>query len=401
VTLADQPVDVSIVMPCLNEAATIGQCVDVAHDSLKMLFTTYGLTGEVVVADNGSSDGSQDIASGKGARVIDVPERGYGAALRGGFAAAHGRYLVMGDSDMSYDFRDAVPMIAKLAEGADFCMGSRFKGEIKPGAMPWKNRYIGNPALSAILRVLFRSEISDSHCGLRAIRREAYDQLRLSSDGMEFASEMVLKAELRGLKITEVPITLWPDGRGRLPHLQPWKDGFRHLFFMFLLSPSWLFMVPSALLFVFGASVLLLLLTTPDGRMVQIGGFGIGDHWAVVASSSLIISVQTFIGGLAALFIGFREGYLRPNQLQVILIRRSSLANWLATGLSLFAIGFIWAATIAAGWLEFGFGGVTQMRPMISAFTLMVIGIQASFGGFLLSAAAGNILRHGALAEPD
>jgi glycosyltransferase involved in cell wall biosynthesis len=395
-----EAVDVSIVMPCLNEAATIEGCVALATEAIHRLRDEMGLSGEIVVADNGSTDGSQELARAKGARVIDIDERGYGAALRGGFAAATGRYLVMGDSDLSYDFREAVPMIAELQSGIELCMGSRFRGEIRPGAMPWKNRYIGNPILSAILRLLFRAPISDSHCGLRAMRRDAYEGLRLTSSGMEFASEMVLKSALRGLRMSEVPVTLSPDGRGRPPHLNPWRDGLRHLFYMFLLSPTWLFLLPSAVLMGTGLALLLVLLVNPEGEIVRIGRFGIGDHWAVVASSSLIIGVQTFIAGIAAVTIGAREGYLIPNRWQRAFLRRSTLSRWILAGAAVAAAGFGAAAIVVTGWAQSGFGALAEMRSMIAAFSAIVVGVQLAFGGFLLSVAAGNKLRHRAALSP-
>ncbi len=393
--------DVSIVMPCLNESTTIGQCVDIAMQALNSLQDEHGMTGEVIVADNGSSDGSQDIARAKGARVVDVHEKGYGAALRGGMSEARGRYLVMGDSDMSYDFRQAVPMIEKLHAGAELCMGNRFAGEIKPGAMPWKNRYIGNPVLSTMLRVLFRTPIGDSHCGLRAIRRDAYESLGLTATGMEFASEMVLKSALKNLSVVEVPVTLSPDGRDRPPHLNPFRDGFRHLFYMLMLSPTWLFFAPSALLFTFGIVVLGLLIARPDAEMVRIGGFGLGNHWAVVASTAIIIAAQTFIAGFIALIVGVRERYLSPSSKVKRMIRASTLSGWLMAGLVVFAFGFVWATIIAAGWLSSGFGELNEMRNFIAAFTAMVVGSQIAFGGFLLSIVSGNKLKHRAVLSPN
>lgn len=400
---AYQPVetlDVSIVMPCLNEAETIEACVDVCMEALDILKTEHGMSGEVIVADNGSTDGSQDMARAKGARVVDVDEKGYGAALRGGFAAARGQYLVMGDSDMSYDFREAVPMVLQLADGVQFCMGNRFKGEIKPGAMPWKNRYIGNPVLSTTLRLLFKTPIGDSHCGLRAIRKDAYEELGLTSTGMEFASEMVLKSALRGVKMGEVPVTLSPDGRGRPPHLSPFRDGFRHLFYMLMLSPTWLFFAPGALLFTFGLVILGLLIARPGDEMIRIGAFGLGDHWAVVASSCIFIAVQTIIGGFAALVLGTREGYLHPTGTLQGMIRGSTLSGWLMVGLATFIAGFVWAAVITGGWLQSGFGELDQIRNLIAAFTAMVVGVQVAFGGFLLSIVAGNKMRHRAVLSP-
>ena len=389
-----QLLDVSIVMPCLNEAETIAECVRDAKEALAILSERHGLTGEVVIADNGSTDGSKELAIGLGARVVDVSESGYGAALRGGFAAAHGRFLVMGDSDHSYDFRESVEMIEALLEGAELCMGSRFDGEIKPGAMPWKNRYIGNPTLSGILRVLFRTPDRDSHCGLRAIRRSTYEALNLSSVGMEFASEMVLKAALNGVEIAQVPCTLSPDGRNRAPHLNPWRDGLRHLFYMFMLSPSWLFIAPAALLMAFGLTIFTALLAHPDVEMVQIGRFGIGDHWAIVASVSVVVATQTLIAGFVTMIVGYREGYLPVSERATRFLGKSTLGSWLIVGGGLFLTGLIWAAIIAGGWIASGFGELHQIRGLIGASTAVAAGCQIGFGGFLVSIAAGNKLRH-------
>ena len=389
-----EPVAVSIVMPCLNEAATVGQCIEMAQEALKILHDDCGLTGEIIIADNGSTDGSQQIAFAAGATVVNVKERGYGAALKAGFRAANGRYLVMGDSDCSYNFVEAVPMVKKLMEGADLCMGSRFKGEIKPGAMPWKNRYIGNPALSTMLRLLFKTEISDSHCGIRAITAEKFKQLKLSSDGMEFASEMVLKSVLLKFKLDEVPVTLSPDGRDRAPHLNPVRDGLRHLFYMLMLSPMWLFVVPSVILAALGLTIFALLISNPDTEMVRIGNFGIGDHWAVVASSALIIATQTIILGMASLVLSYREGYRLMTDRARTLLSGSTLGKWLAVGAVGMIAGLAWTTSIAVGWISSDFGALNQIRSLIASFSLIVIGIQICFGGFLLSVAAGNRLRH-------
>jgi len=225
---------VSIVMPCLNERRSLGHCISVARAALDLIAARYRLSGEILVADNGSTDGSQEFARSLGARVVVVTRLGYGAALRGGFEAAHGRYLIMGDADGSYDFREAVPMVEALMNGADICMGSRFQGSIKPGAMPWKNRYIGNPILTGILNLLFRSGVDDAHCGLRALTKPCFERLRLEGAGMEFASEMIIKASLLDERIEAVPVTLWPDQRDRPPHLRPWRDGWRHLRYLLM-----------------------------------------------------------------------------------------------------------------------------------------------------------------------
>lgn len=389
-----ETIAVSIVMPCLNEAATVGKCIDRAQQALEIIKEEYGLLGEVLIADNGSTDGSQEISRKKGARVVDVPDKGYGAALKGGFAAAYGQYLIMGDSDCSYDFVESVPMVEKLMNGADVCMGSRFLGEIKPGAMPWKNKYIGNPVLSAVLRLFFQTPISDAHCGIRAITKPALDRLRLSSSGMEFASEMVLKSSLLGYNMAEVPVTLSPDERGREPHLKPWRDGLRHLFYMLMLSPTWLFLLPSAILAVFGTIIFAILLTSGNKEMVQIGNFGIGDHWAVVASSALIISCQTGFIGVATLMLSYREGLRIAKPWIKNVLAYSRLQNWLFAGLAFLGTGFAWAGIIASGWIASDFGAMNEMRGLIAAFTLIVIGMQFCFGGFLLSVVSGNRIRH-------
>lgn len=388
---------VAFVLPCLNEAATLGACVSRAQEAISEVGRRFGLSGEVIVADNGSTDGSQKIARDLGARVVDVPEKGYGAALIGGFSAAHAQYLVMGDSDSSYDFVEAVPMIGALLEGADLCMGSRFRGRILPGAMPWKNRYIGNPVLSGILRIFFGTSISDAHCGMRALTRSTYERLNLSATGMEFASEMVLKAALLEVKIAEVPVTLSPDGRGRPPHLNPWRDGLRHLIYMLLLSPTWLFFVPAAAMLGLGLALLAALLLAGDAQMARFGPFGIGNHWAVAGSALVIIGVQTAAMGILALFYSYREGVRRPRPRARAFFSRSRLEFWLLSGGVLMLMGGLWAGTIAANWAASGFAALDQMRSLTAAFTLVIIGSQVFFAGFMLSILSGNRTRHTAM----
>ena len=230
--------DVSIVMPCLNEAKSLPACIANARVALERIRTEFGLFGEIIVADNGSTDGSQLIARALGARVCDIERRGYGAALIGGMQAANGAYLVMGDADGSYDFRESVAMVRELMRGADLCMGSRFLGGIEPSAMPWKNRYIGNPVLTFVLNLFFDAGVDDAHCGLRALTKDCFQRLALSGSGMEFASEMIIKAALKRQKIAETPVTLRCDLRDRPPHLRPWRDGWRHLRYLLMLSPA-------------------------------------------------------------------------------------------------------------------------------------------------------------------
>src|SRR5437016_3754476 len=244
--------EVSVVMPCLNEARTVGRCIDKAVRALQEM----AIAGEVVIADNGSSDGSPAIAIDHGARVIPVERRGYGSALQAGIAAARGRYVIMGDADDSYDFSRLGPFIAKLREGHDLVMGNRFQGGIRPGAMPWLHRYVGNPVLTGILNLFFHSPIGDAHCGLRGFRKESYLRLGLQTSGMEFASEMVVKACLNRQKITEVPTVLHPDGRDRPPHLRSFRDGWRHLRFLLLMCPLWLYLIPSGFLLTIGLGLM-------------------------------------------------------------------------------------------------------------------------------------------------
>ena len=385
---------VSIVLPCLNEVATVGHCIDRALQCLKALHDRHGITGEVVVADNGSTDGSIAVSIARGARVVHVAERGYGAALQGGFKAAAGEYLVMGDSDCSYDFLEAVEMVEALMNGADVCMGSRFKGRILPGAMPWKNRYVGNPALSMVLRVLFRANISDAHCGMRALTRSAFERLGLSASGMEYASEMVLKSALLRMKLVEVPITLWPDKRGRAPHLKPWCDGLRHLFYMLMLSPTWLFLAPSAILTAFGLLIFSALLLAGDSEMARIGNFGIGDHWAVVAGAALVIAVQTLLFGLVALIRNYDENIRLPTPGVRRLLELSRLQYWVGAGLLLVLGGFAGAAIVVEGWISADFGPLDAMRELIISFTAIMTGAQLFFGGFMLSIVSGNRQHH-------
>ena len=389
----DTSPDVSIVIPCLNEAGTLPDCVGEARQALAVLRQDHGLSGEIVVADNGSDDGSQAIATGLGARVVGVTERGYGAALIGGITAARGRYIVMGDADCSYDFRESVAMVMRLRSGFDLCMGSRLKGRILPGAMPWKNRYIGNPALSGILNILYRSGLSDAHCGMRAFTREGFERMRLSSTGMEFASEMVVKATLVGLKRTEVPITLRPDKRGRPPHLRPWRDGWRHLRYLFMLSPAWLFFVPSAVFAVIGATLALALVANANTEMIAIGPFLFGDHWMVIAGSLLVMAQQTAIFGMATILYGLGQGYRRAGPGLSRLLKFGRLEYMLILGSAVLLTGLALFGHVVSSWAQSGFGPLSMLREVVAAMTLVVIGVQSFFGGFLLSIVAGNRAR--------
>jgi glycosyltransferase involved in cell wall biosynthesis len=392
-------VDVTIIMPCLNEARCLPACIANAREALDMMAKAYGLTGEILVADNGSTDGSQMIAQKLGARCVPVTRRGYGAALSGGAVGAHGRYLVMGDADGSYDFRDAVAMVGKLIQGADLCMGSRFKGGIAPGAMPWKNRYIGNPILTGILNILFKSGIDDAHCGLRALTRSAFDQLRLSGDGMEFASEMVIKASLKGMQIAEVPATLSRDLRDRPPHLRPWRDGWRHLRYLLMLSPGWLFAVPAAVL---GALSLVILAVA--GVAALNGSFvasTFGNYWVVLAAGLLTVSHTAALLAVAGHLYGVREGYRRQSERWRVFSRWVSLEVMLIAGVGSIVAGISLLAYMLSYWSAHSFVPIANVWPAVIGTSLLVIGAQNVLGGFLLSIVNGNNADFAQLKTPD
>jgi len=381
-------VDVSIVIPCLNEAQSLEHCISNARTALFAIHARYDLKGEIIIADNGSDDGSQAIARASGARVVDVPKRGYGAALIGGFSDAKGRYLVMGDADGSYNFLDCVPMIGQLQAGADLCMGSRFAGGIKPGAMPWKNRYIGNPLLTAILNLFFRSGIEDAHCGIRALTADAFKQLQLNSDGMEFASEMVVKASLKRLRIAEVPATLRPDLRDRPPHLRPWRDGWRHLRYMVMLSPTWTFGVPAALGMGIGALVLVAALISHLVGTGQSSPFG--TSWIIVAGFSITCGHFAALMAIAMHLHGVREGYrvLRPSLRR--LAGLMTLESCAVAGLALIVAAVAGLATIAYDWSSDGYAALPSVLPLVLAAVAGTIGLQNMFGGFVLAIIGGH-----------
>ncbi len=391
-------VGVSIVMPCLDEAACLPICIANAKEALATIAERFGLDGEIVIADNGSTDGSQDVAVANGARVAPVAERGYGAALIGGGLAAHGRYLIFGDADGSYDFREGVAMVGMLIEGADLCMGSRFRGGIAKGAMPWKNRYIGNPALTGLLNLFFRSGIEDAHCGLRAISRDAFLALKLNSGGMEFASEMVVKASLRKLRIAEVPATLSPDLRDRAPHLRPWRDGWRHLRYLLMLSPTWAFGVPAAAAMGAGAAILAVALIHFLGALPGAGPFG--ASWTIVAGFLFTCGHFGAIMALAMHLQGVREGYrlLRPT-----LRRLAPLLNleaMLSLGLALMGISLAALAAIAWRWSAESFVSLPSVLPLVLAAVAGAVGLQNVFGGFVLAIVGGHAAQFFRHADP-
>jgi len=381
----DRP-DVSIILPCLNEAGCLPACLANAREALAMMRTTYGLNGEIVVADNGSIDGSPAIAEKLGARCIHVTRRGYGAALVGGSAAAYGRFLVMGDADGSYDFRDAVAMVGKLMQGADLCMGSRFKGGIEPGAMPWKNRYIGNPILTGILNVLFRAGISDAHCGLRAFTRTCFDRLQLSGEGMEFASEMVIKAALLGCTIAEQPATLSRDLRDRPPHLRPWRDGWRHLRYLLMLSPTWLFAAPA----VMAAGLALGILALAGVGALQGSSAYVGNYWIILAGGLLTVAHSAAVLAAAGNLYGVREGYRRRSDWSKAFARWGSLEVMLIAGAVCVLVGGSILAGVLSYWSSHRFVPLLNVLPAVLGTSLLVIGAQNILGGFLIAIVNGN-----------
>ncbi len=376
--------DVTILMPCLDERITLPACIDTAEEAVRRL-AEQGLSAEILISDNGSLDGSQAYARSRGCRVTECPTRGYGAALIHGIRAARGRFIVMGDSDASYDFREGVPMVAKLTEGYDLCMGNRFTGRIIPGAMPPMNRYLGNPALSGVLNLFFRSGVGDAHSGLRAFRRDAALGLQLVSPGMEFASELVVKAALKGLKMTELPITLHPDGRDRKPHLRPWRDGWRHLRFLLALSPRWLFIIPSLVLVAMATLIAVVLFQTPPEEVAHFGRFWIGDHWLIAAGAMFQLGISGITLGTIARVWATKRGFVRRSQrlerwVGAIRDDKAVLAGGVLT-----AIGGVVLAGVAFDFLRGGFGPGGRIREMVVGTSLVVGGIQLIFASFVVS----------------
>jgi hypothetical protein len=380
-------IDVTIVMPCLNEAKWLPACIANAKAALDAIHRDLGLSGEILVADNGSTDGSQLVARAYGARVVDIARRGYGAALVGGMRAANGRFLVMGDADGSYDFCESVAMVAKLLEGADLCMGSRFKGRIAPGAMPWKNRYIGNPALTSVLNLFFRAGISDAHCGLRALTKACFDALHLTGEGMEFASELIIKAALKQLTITEVPVTLSRDLRDRPPHLRPWRDGWRHLRYLLMLSP-WIFAMPAALAV---TASLTIWTAAAIGTWRGLGEANFfGNYWVILAGSMLGLGHIAALLAAAVHLYGCREGYRRPTQWEARIAPWISLETMLlAGGVSILA-GLAILLGVLFYWSQHSYAAISNMLPAVVGTTLMVVGAQNALGGFLLAVINGH-----------
>ena len=373
-------IELSIVMPCLNEAETIGRCIAKARAFL----TNNTVSGEIVVADNGSTDGSQAIARAHGARIVEVAERGYGSALMAGIHAARGTYVVMGDSDDSYDFGALNGFLDRLRQGHDLVMGNRFAGGIAPGAMPALHRYLGNPVLSAIGRAFFRSPCRDFHCGLRGFRRAAILALDLQSPGMEFASEMVVKATIQGLAITEVPTILSPDGRGRPSHLRSWRDGWRHLRFLLLFSPRWLFFYPGCLLFLGGLAAMAWLLPGPQ----RVGTIAFDIHTLFYASLAVVVGFQSMLFWVFARIYGAREGIVPSDPWFRSLVGVFTLEAGLICGVAMLLGGIALGCYALGSWNEENFGALSAtqaMRLVIPSGTLILLGFQTASSAFFVS----------------
>jgi glycosyltransferase involved in cell wall biosynthesis len=372
--------ELTILMPCLDEAATVSRCVAKARAFLERA----SIAGEVLIADNGSTDDSPRLAEAAGARVVYAARRGYGAALRAGIEAARGRYVIIGDADDSYDFGRLELFVEKLRAGYPLVMGNRFKGGIRPGAMPALHRYLGNPVLSFVGRLLFRTGVGDFHCGLRGFDRERALSLRLQTPGMEFASELVVKAALAGWRIAEVPTTLSPDGRGRPSHLRTWRDGWRHLRFLLLFSPRWLFLYPGLALLGVGTILTGMLYFAP----LRIASAGLDVHTMLYASAAAVLGMQLCLFSLFARISAQNAGLLPRHERLERVLAALSLERGLSLGLGIALTGFLWSAAAFWQWRDSGFGALDPrvvMRDTIPAAALMIGGMEVSLASFLLS----------------
>jgi glycosyltransferase involved in cell wall biosynthesis len=371
--------ELTILMPCLNEAETVATCVRKARGFLER----RGIEGEVLVADNGSSDGSPDVAREAGARVVTVARKGYGSALRGGINAAGGRFVIMADADDSYDFSQLDAFVDGLRAGNTMVIGHRFRGGIRRGAMPFLHRYLGNPVLSFVGRLFFSSGIGDFHCGLRGVDRAATLKLDLHAPGMEFASEMIVKATLAGWRIAEVPTVLSPDGRSRAPHLRSWRDGWRHLRFLLMMSPRWLMLYPGACLIGIGVAAELAILHGP----IVINGVGFDIHTMLYAAGATILGVQLVLFSLLARTVGVLKNVLPMSRPLARFLRVFTLERGILLGLSLGLVGLGLAVYSLQNWAHTRLAALdpaTMMRIAIPSVTLMLAGAEIVFASFLL-----------------
>jgi glycosyltransferase involved in cell wall biosynthesis len=373
-------VELSVVMPCLNEELTLAPCIERAQGCLREM----KVLGEILVADNGSEDNSQQIALKHGARVVKVPHKGYGSALMGGIEAARGRYVIMGDADMSYDFGALAPFLERLRAGDELVMGNRFQGGIAPGAMKPLHRYLGNPVLTGIGRLFFGSPCGDFHCGLRGFNRQSILTLNLRTTGMEFASEMVVKATLYGLRISEVPTTLRPDGRDRPPHLRSWRDGWRHLRFLLLYSPRWLFLYPGIFLMLMGIGIGLWLLPGPK----SVGNLRLDVHTLLYAALSIVVGFQGVCFGLFTKIFAISEGLLPDSPRLDKMFRFITLETGLLIGFLLLLLGIVGSIAALGAWSRTDYGPLDPsqtLRLVIPAVTALMLGAQTILSSFFLS----------------
>jgi glycosyltransferase involved in cell wall biosynthesis len=377
---AAQPIELSVVMPCLNERETVGVCIRKAMVALK----DAGIPGEVIVADNGSTDGSVELAQAEGARVVNIEQKGYGSALKGGILAARGRYVLMADSDDSYDFGHAPRFVQQLRMGSDLVMGNRFQGGIKDKAMPFLHRYLGNPVLSGIGRLFFGSPCGDFHCGMRGFRRDSFLQMDIRSTGMEFASEMVVKATLMRMKVSEVPTTLNPDGRNRPPHLRTWRDGWRHLRFLLMYSPRWLFLYPGIVLMLVGLAGCVLLL--PGRRVFH--GIGLDVHTLLYAFVAILLGFQLIAFATFTKVFAITEGLLPEDQRLNRMFRWVTLETGLLVGGLLMLLGVGGSIFAVSGWAKESFGALDierTLRIVMPSVFALTMGVQITFSSFFLS----------------
>ncbi len=373
-------VELSILMPCLNEEKTIGICIDKAMEFL----SANKVNGEVVIADNGSTDRSQEIAGEKGAVVVEVKQKGYGSALKGGIAAAAGQYVIMGDADDSYDFINLMPFLEKLRQGYELVMGNRFAGGIAKGAMPWLHKYLGNPVLSGIGRLFFKTPIRDFHCGLRGFNKEAIEKIDLQTTGMEFASEMVIKASINNLKVCEVPTTLSPDGRDRPPHLRSWRDGWRHLRFLLSYSPNWLFLYPGYFFMLVGLIFSIWIALMP----VQINQMILDIHSLLLFNMIFLVGFNMVLFSIKTRFYAYRVGLMPSDEYQQKWMEKFSLEKWLLVGFLIILAGFAVALSVYIEWSgnNFNYLDTRQtMRQFIPAVFFIIMGAQIVFSSFFIS----------------
>ena len=369
--------ELSIIIPCLNEEKTLPLVIKKSQSSIQRL----GVEGEVIIADNGSTDDSVKIAEKLGARIIHVPTKGYGSALIGGMSQAKGKFMIMGDADDSYNFEEIDDFLKYIREGSDLVIGTRLKGKIEKGAMPFLHRYLGTPVLTFILNLLFKTKISDCNCGMRCLTKDAFEKMKLCSTGMEFASEMIIKAGLLKLKIKEIPITLYKDKRDKNPHLNTWRDGWRHLKFMLLYSPSYLFLIPGSIFTIIGLFLKLILMGGP----ITISNTVFDYHSALLGSLLVILGYQTLNAGIQAKAYAQTQDFKVKDAFIEKIYKAFSLEKGIILGLLIFLTGFFIDLFILLAWINLGYKDLNKASLVAFASTLMILGLQTIFSSFFLS----------------